>query len=182
MSIRKDFDLAEGLYIEAFPLDERRSRESIMELLQKDYFEFIPIFTANNFVGFATLWMFENFAYIEHFAVDSKERNKGIGFDFIRVLQGKEKKNSNLNFTLPTKKITNIVLEVEKPDNETAKRRIHFYERLDFKILNNYYFQPPYTETTKGLEMKVMLYSPNNEVEFEQIKNTLYKYVYKIEE
>lgn len=180
MSIRKDFDIAERLYIEAFPFDERRSKESIKELLEEEYFEFIPIFMAEEFVGFATLWIFENFAYIEHFAIDTKKRNMGIGFDFIRILQGKEMKNFNLTFTLPTKKITNIALEVEIPNNEIAKRRVHFYERLDFRILDNYYFQPPYSKDSKGLEMKVMLYSPNNEVEFNQIKSTLYKYVYKV--
>ncbi len=179
MSTRKDFEKAEWLYVEAFPVDERRSTESITELLEKDYFEFIPIFIAEEFVGFATLWIFENFAYIEHFAIDPKKRNMGIGFDFIRILQGKESGNSKLTFALPPKKITNIALEVEKPDSEIAKRRVQFYERLDFKILNNYYFQPPYTKDSKGLEMKVMMYSPNNEVEFNQIKDTLYKYVYK---
>lgn len=180
MSIRKDFEKAEWLYIEAFPVDERRSKESIIELLKEDYFEFIPIFIAEEFVGFATLWIFENFAYIEHFAIDPKKRNMGIGFDFIKILQGKVMENSKLTFTFPSKKITNIALEVEKPDNEIAKRRVQFYERLDFKILDNYYFQPPYTKDSKGLEMKVMLYSPNDEVEFNQIKSTLYKYVYKV--
>ena len=156
MSIKKDFDIAQSLYISAFPKDERRPIKSITELLQEDYFEFIPLYTDNEFVGFATLWMFEKFAYLEHFAIRPEKRNGGIGFAFIKALQENSIKDSKLIFTLPQKTIKNIVIEVEKPDNEIARKRIGFYERLGFKILDNYYFQPPYSKENSGLEMKVM--------------------------
>ncbi|MBQ0111842.1 MAG: GNAT family N-acetyltransferase [Bacteroidales bacterium] len=163
-----DFKIAEKLYIESFPEDERRSLSSVYSLLDSPIFEFIPIKEDNNFLGFANIWDFPEFVYIEHFAIMPNMRNNGIGSRFLKTLQ--ERKNKP------------IVLEVEKPDNDLAKRRIGFYQRMGFHLLKDYYLQPPYTQESQSVEMKIMVFSPKeeNEICFQKIKDTLYKFVYKV--
>ncbi|MBR1769994.1 MAG: GNAT family N-acetyltransferase [Bacteroidales bacterium] len=161
------FSVAEDLYISSFPKEERRSLSSVYCLIEKEYFEFLPLFSDTEFVGFITLWHFDEFIYAEHFAVKSNQRNKGIGSSFIKCLTANEEKP--------------IVLEVEKPLNETTVRRIEFYKRLGFKMYDNYYFQPPYNEDSEGLELKIMVFEKGNtSLEFEKIKQTLYSEVYKV--
>lgn len=177
MSYRKDFIIAEDLYLKAFPEEERRSLESITNLLKEEYFEFVPIFFDDKFKGFANLWFFNDFTYIEHFAIIQEERNKGYGTQFLKNLI--TNKIPNLKH-----KISNIVLEVEPSTNLIAKKRISFYENLGFKLLNDYYFQPPYTLNSKGLEMKLMFLNTNTEkqISFLKIKETLYNNVYCIKQ
>lgn len=174
MSYRKDFYIAKDLYLSSFPKEERRSLESINKLLQEDCFEFVPILIENNFKGFANLWFFKEFTYIEHLAITPKERNKGYGTKFLNDLTNNKLPSIN-------HKIENIALEVELPVNPIAEKRIAFYERLGFKVLDDYYFQPPYEKDGEGLEMKIMLFPADkgNNISFGNIKDTLYKNVYE---
>ena len=176
MSCRKDFNIAEDLYLSSFPKEERRSLESIYKLLEEDIFEFVPIFFDEDFKGFANLWFFKDFTYIEHLAITPKERNKGYGTKFLNDLTSNKLHSIN-------HKIENIVLEVELPANPIAQRRISFYERLGFKLLDDYYFQPPYEKDSEGVEMKIMLFPADkeNNISFKHIQETLYKNVYKAE-
>lgn len=177
------FEIAEELYLNAFPPQERRSLESIRQLLEKDCFEFVPIFFDNDFKGFANLWFFKTFTYIEHFAIRQEERNRGYGTRFLQDLttgcihRYKDSKHWLNQWS------KNFVLEVELPQNPAAIKRIAFYERLGFKVLEDYYFQPPYEKGGEGLEMKIMLLSLEKEKSpsFQEIRDTLYKYVYSVE-
>ncbi|MBQ4420134.1 MAG: GNAT family N-acetyltransferase [Bacteroidales bacterium] len=176
MSCRKDFNIAEDLYLSSFPKEERRSLESIYKLLEEDIFEFVPIFFKKDIKGFANLWFFKDFTYIEHLAITPKERNRGYGTEFLKKL-------INNDITFVKQRIENIVLEVELPANPIAQRRISFYERLGFRPLEDYYFQPPYEKDGEGVEMKIMLFSADkeNNISFKHIKETLYKNVYNAE-
>ena len=61
------------------------------------------------------------------------------------------------------------------------KRRIGFYERNGF-FLNEYpYVQPPISQGRKPVPLMIMTSGAAiSEKEFEEIRNTLYKEVYKI--
>ncbi|MBQ9254832.1 MAG: GNAT family N-acetyltransferase [Bacteroidales bacterium] len=166
----KDFSLAKNLYENAFPENERRSLSSLDNLVENSpYFHFLPIHENNSFAGFATVWNFSQFIYIEHFAILPKLRNMGIGSRFLKNLQDKYQKA--------------IVLEVELPDNDIAKNRVSFYQRLGFKLLPDFYMQPAYSKEKESIEMKVMLYSKENSQtpSFQTIKDILYKQVYNVE-
>ncbi|MEE3413435.1 MAG: GNAT family N-acetyltransferase [Bacteroidales bacterium] len=175
MSCRKDFNIAEDLYLSSFPKEERRSLESIYKLLEEDIFEFVPIFFDEDFKGFANLWFFKDFTYIEHLAITPKERNRGYGTEFLKKLI-----NNDISFL--KQRIENIVLEVELPTNSLTQKRITFYERLGFKLLDDYYFQPPYEKDNEGVEMKIMLFAADkeNNISFKHIQETLYANVYQI--
>ena len=161
-----DFSIAKQLYLDSFPVEERRPLQSINSLITTQIFDFLPIKHDGEFAGFANIWHFEHFIYIEHFAVLPNKRNKGIGAGFLRKLQEKYQ--------------TNIVVEVEKPDNDTAKRRIEFYNRCGFQLLPEQYIQPPYSEELESVEMRIMLYSNPLKIQpdFLEIQSTLHKQVY----
>ena len=135
----------ENLLISTFPADERRDLE-----LQRQYTDHNPKFTvyavcdADLFVGFFTLWNFEEFSFVEHFAVSPSLRNKGYG---TRILQ-----------YIKEIVITPLLLEIEIPFDMQQKARQLFYEKNGFQTLDLPYFQPPYRSGDACLPMHLMMY------------------------
>ncbi|MCI8448180.1 MAG: hypothetical protein HFH30_07230, partial [Eubacterium sp.] len=76
-----------------------------------------------------------------------------------------------------------ICLEVELPENDLAKRRIRFYERNGF-FLNQYpYVQPSISKGRSPIPLLIMTSGqPVSEKIFQEIKSTLYEYVYGVTE
>jgi len=72
-----------------------------------------------------------------------------------------------------------VILEVEEPFTDVAKKRIAFYERLNFRISEQEYYQPPYSVGKNRVKMLLMSYpeklDPNK---FTTIKNKIYQTVY----
>lgn len=121
----------------------------------------------DTYVGFITAWTFEEFTYIEHFAIDESARNGGIG--------GKALKQFLAISQAP------IVLEVEIPTDELSKRRIGFYERLGFVLDMHLYYQPPYQKGGETLEMRLMTHGAIDlAAAFEPVKETLHTQVYGV--
>lgn len=128
----------------SFPEEERRDFSLICGLIANESkFSAYALTTKGNYVGFITTWNFEDFVYIEHFAIEPIARNGGIGANVMQqFLSGKE----------------SVVLEVEVPIDELSKRRVEFYERLGFKLDSHPYFQPPYRKEGRDIEMRLMSY------------------------
>lgn len=154
------------LYEEAFPVEERRPTEEWKKMVvMNEAFSIFKIEFALRFVGFITIWKFSNFIYIEHFAVCDEFRNKGIGKEILKLVIKKS--------------VSPIVLEVEPPIDELAKRRIHFYGRLGLFLDKTPYWQPPYSKKTDGVSLLLMTSDPlflsGNK---EDVVNCIYKNVY----
>lgn len=130
----KELNELKMLYIEAFPPEERRP---LSRIIPKDpAFRFYAIGNA----GFITAWHFQTFTYIEHFAIYANQRGQGIGAQALASLSG------------------DLILEVEPPEtSEEAMRRIAFYERNGFKLLNVNYIQPPYSNELPAIELRLMV-------------------------
>ena len=125
-----NYEAVFNLYNSSFPPNERRSWESLEMVLNADSrFNVYALENEQGFVGFFNYWKFSRFYYIEHFAIHPQYRNHSYGSEVIRLFL------STIN--LP------VVLEVEMPKTITASRRIHFYERLGFYVMSNFYMQPP---------------------------------------
>lgn len=164
----KDLIRIYELMKEAFPKAERRTEDGFRRCLKSPYLQIIVKRDDDNkIVAFLKVWEFEEFRFVEHFAVDSACRGRGLG--------GKMLDHYMAQSSLP------VVLEVEPPDGETEIRRIGFYERLGF-YLNQYdYNQPPLREGGETIPLKIMSYrEPLNEQAFQEIKNTLYNKAYSI--
>lgn len=158
-----------SLYLAAFPEEERRPEAAWEELMhQSPLFHTDAILDDGDYCGFITSWHFSNFIYVEHFAISSSRRGGGIGgraFEcFMKQCAGKE-----------------IVLEVETPDTEIARRRIGFYERHAMHLLPNDYQQPPYRPTGEYFPLRIMSTLPEaTPAHFEEIKEALYREVYGV--
>lgn len=133
-----------SLYEHSFPLSERRPTQVWADLMKtKKAFRIHEISKSGTFIGFITLWHFTTFIYVEHFAICPSERGGGIGAETMRIL-------------IENNKGVPILLEVEPPVSEIAKRRINFYERQGLFLLPYAYKQPPYRPMEQYLELKLM--------------------------
>lgn len=164
-----DAEPSARLYMSAFPEDERRPL-SEWEAMRCDEpkFDFRTVERDGTFVGFITSWALDGFRYVEHFAIEKTCRGGGVGSMALRIFL----KNYP---ELP------IVLEVEPPLTDMARRRIRFYEALGFRCLPDAYEQPPYRPGGEWLPLVLMVYpaafaagQPN----VEHISKKLHKYVY----
>ena len=150
----------------AFPVEERRDFMDQKECLKEKCFNFFRIIENNTDVGFVSLWLFENFIFIEHLAIDENKRSGGYGTKTIEHIKNLFKKP--------------IILEAEAPETEQQIKRIRFYERLGFKVNNLYYEQPSY-HSGEGVPLKILSYPDYlSDKEFNEFLTTTREFVYKI--
>ena len=162
-----DFEEIFGIMEQSFPTDERRKKEEQKALFSTEEYKVFTRRRDGRIIAFIAVWDFEDFLYVEHFAVSEKMRGGGIGAEMLKeIIHG---------FKKP------ICLEVEPPVTDTAIRRIAFYERNGM-FLNNYdYIQPPLSKGQNSLPLLIMTSGGKIDRErFEGIKDTLYKKVYNV--
>lgn len=124
------FSLVYKRLIDAFPYEERRDEAHEKACFLKKQFNFSEIIDAGESVGLVVFWLFDEFLFIEHIAINKEIRSKGYGSKTIEHLKVKYK--------LP------IILEAEFPETEMQMKRIKFYENLGFKVNLYSYSQPSY--------------------------------------
>ena len=164
------FDQIYALMETSFPLEEYRPYPEQKALLSRPAY---GLYAARddregNLLGFAAVWEWENFAFIEHIAVNPDYRNGGLGGKLLdQVVALLEKP---------------VCLEVEPPDGGMASRRIGFYQRHDF-FLNPYpYTQPAISEGRSPIPLLIMPHCREiSGGEFLTIRNRLYRQVYQTE-
>ena len=126
----EDFNSFYELMSEAFPPIERRKLENQKKLLENDFYNIVGYKENDRVIAFIASWEFENFNFIEHFAVDNSYRGNGIGSKILKQYLNKYKNKP-------------VFLEVEYPEDNYSKRRIEFYKRLGFSLNDYEYVQPP---------------------------------------
>lgn len=162
------YKFMEELLVDSFPPEEYRKLEDLREFTDRTgNFHNNIIFDDNLPIGLLTYWDFDRFYYVEHFATNPALRNGGYGKRTLEYLCNYLKRP--------------IVLEVERPVEEMAKRRISFYERQGFTLWKNDYSQPPYKPGDSYLPMYIMAYGNlNSNEDFEEVKHKLYTIVYGV--
>lgn len=152
---------------QSFPTAERRDRAGHLAEFSEERFNSI-CYVPDKLMGFLNYWDFDEFVYIEHFAVSPKLRGQGTGSALIRnmaELAGGRR----------------LVLEAEPPDDSSiAARRVAFYERLGFKLNSYEYIQPPLIKGEKPIPLVIMS-SPTSlsPDEYDVIRERIYREVYK---
>lgn len=137
-----------ALYNEAFPAEERRPYKDAAELerfikMKGGKFHAYAAKDGDLFLGFLSYWIFEGYVYVEHFAVQPQHRGRNIGRRMLAHLMKEVSQD--------------ILLEVEKPVTDEARRRIRFYEEQGFRVRKEFdYEQPPYTRGGKPVPMLLM--------------------------
>ncbi|HSV88605.1 MAG TPA: GNAT family N-acetyltransferase [Bacteroidales bacterium] len=131
------------LYLSAFPAHERRTFEGFRQQVEgMEGCAVNVIATPETVVGFFILWDFENFGFIEHMAIEARYRGQKLGQKVLHnIAKGCNKP---------------IILEVEPPIDEDSRRRISFYIRNGFQLLDIPYVQPSYDGVHPGTEMRLM--------------------------
>lgn len=161
-------DLVEKTYVESFPEEERRDFSLVRDLIREEPRFILLVFLKDDrYVGFIIGWRLGDYTYGEHFAIDPAARNGGIGAKAMKQF---------LDFCA-----TPLVLEVEMPVDEMSRRRIGFYERLDFRLDDHVYHQPPYREGGEWLEMRLMTHGDLDlDLSFEQVRDCVHRHVYGV--
>lgn len=164
-------NFAKFLYNYSFSEDERRDFEFIDQLIENKNFDFFVILNSSENskpLGIISLWYFKEYIYIEHFAIDEKQRSKGYGKQVMRNFMDEIK--------LP------IILEVENPIDEISQRRVRFYDSLGFRLLDYEYIQPSYSSSKKSIPMKLMVSNENLFLEksIGEIVKEIHNIVYKV--
>ena len=163
-SVSPLYKQVESLLITAFPETERRDLD-----LQRQYadgnqnFKVYAVYEGDVFVGFFTLWTFQSFSYVEHFAVSPSLRSKGYGTRILQYIKEIVK--------------TPLLLEIEIPFDIQQKARQLFYEKNGFQTLDLPYFQPPYRSGDACLPMHLMMYGNQGGVADEKLKKSVTTWV-----
>jgi ribosomal protein S18 acetylase RimI-like enzyme len=159
-----NFDLKQ-IYETSFPADERREWTQLLELLNYTQFSLNEIYDQQKFLGFISIWNLTEFSFIEHFAIRVDEQGKGYGTQAIKQVLSMNSKP--------------VILEVEEPFTENARKRIAFYERLNFTVNNFSYFQPAYSAEKNCIRMLLLSHPTRIYPEdFERIKDRILDRVY----
>ena len=154
------------IYEDAFPVYERRNWSQLTELLANRLFILNEIYFGDQLIGLISFWNLDEFIFVEHFAIHESERSKGFGTQVINQLLHET--------TVP------VILEVEMPHSEAARRRIKFYKHLKFKICSGIYFQPPYSTGQTNVEMLLMSYPEKAHPDtFSTVKSKIHQTVYQ---
>ena len=158
----KDFDEIYSEMEKNFVKEERRDYIPARNLLDKEEYLVYHITVSGENVGFVTVWLLSDFAFVEHFVVYEKYRNLGYGGMAISLIKDKFGK---------------AVLEAEPPEEGMRARRVDFYERNGFVRNPQKYIQPAYREGGDEVELVLMSY-PDTLGEFERAVEEIYKKVY----
>lgn len=142
-SSEADFRQLIPLYTAAFPVEERRDIDQLEELLATEpamYFNAVEC--DGQLAGLFVYWDFGSFYYLEHLAVFEEMRNKKIGQ---QVLDWVKEHLGGLR-----------LLEAEPAETEIATRRVQYYMRNGYRVLDKNYRQPSYRGGGEGLPLWVM--------------------------
>lgn len=158
------------IYFNSFPIEEQRPWNSIKTLLQTDNrrYNMTIIIADNKMIGFITWWRFNDFCYVEHFAIDSSMRGNGMGSIALKLFI-KERP-------------TAVILEVELPQKgEMALRRIDFYRRNGFTPHYDFdYIQPSYGEDLPPVPLMLMTANTPANFSLNRACSILHKEVYGV--
>lgn len=166
----KEYTFVEGLLTEAFPSDEYRDLGQMREYTDSnDRFSVYLIIDSDEYAGFITIWNFEGFIYVEHFAILPSMRNRQLGSRVLAYVDAMVNKS--------------VVLEVEEPEDDLTRRRIGFYQRNGFELLPEEYRQPAYRADSASLPMRIMVKEKSaKNLSMNSIKAALYKHVYGVDD
>lgn len=140
----KLFKATWSLYEGSFPSNEKRQLTTQEKIFKnQNYTALCYINSKNELIALLFYWKFDNFYFVEHFAVNPEYRGQSYGTKI-------------LNDFLKDK--NNVVLEIEPVCDEQTKKRLEFYKRLNF-IENSYeHFQIPLKKEDKSIILTLLSY------------------------
>ncbi|MFT2011243.1 GNAT family N-acetyltransferase [Pontibacter sp. 13R65] len=155
------------LYEAAFPVEERRRFEQLINLLQEPLMHLQAVVQQNVLAGFLIYWELDNNLFLEHLAVKPQLRGQGVGQHILQWL-------------LQLAYDKQVLLEVEKPTTNLAQKRIQFYQRAGFTLHAHFnYQQPPYERNGQPVPLLLMSKQAINTTELSQMAALIREKVYE---
>ena len=149
-------------YCSSFPEDERRSQDQFRQLFSNPKVKVHTILNDLDNIGYLICWELTDFVFIEHFEIFSEFRSLKFGSDMLSHLY---------------RTYSHIVLEAEPQHlNEDAARRIAFYKRNGFSVIDESYVQPCYEAGKNPLNLWLLANWQPEKTDW--IKEEIYDVVY----
>lgn len=166
----EDFSEAYKLLDNSFISEELKEYPRLFEEFIFSGLEIFALKDSERITAVITCWEFEGFVFIENFAVSAEKRGKGLGTQLINEV-----------FEHYSGKV--LILEVEKPLDETQQRRIRFYENLGFTFTDFTYKQPQLRDIPTDVDLYIM-YKGNEEIvsQLDSFKAQIFGKVYNLSE
>ena len=159
---KKDLNEIYQLMEQSFIREEIRDYEDALAVMDEPLYRLYHLVLDGNRIGIVSLWCFEEFCFVEHFAIREEYRNLGYG---------------GLAIDTVVQAFPSVVLEAEIPETEIAKRRIGFYKRHGFVYNSIPYRQPSYRVDGEGVPL-VLMSSGAPLSSHEEVVKCLYENVY----
>ncbi|MGL5893604.1 MAG: GNAT family N-acetyltransferase [Bacteroidales bacterium] len=122
----------QDLYGRSFPIFEQRTNEQQRAAFESEYYNLSIYSEEGVFVGFISYWQFEDYRYIEHFAIDDQLRGKGYGTKLLKSFVASDSRQ--------------VILEIDPIVDNLSAARLRFYESCGFCINSYQHTHPPYRE------------------------------------
>ncbi|MDQ6812143.1 MAG: GNAT family N-acetyltransferase [Bacteroidota bacterium] len=152
------------LYERSFPLRERRTWEELVRLLEEPAMSLKAIANEQQFIGLVVYWQFEEWLYLEHFAIVPELRGQQFGRKVIECLLQES--------------FGKLILETEPSESQDSVRRIAFYEKCGLNIIPYPYQQPPYRREELSFPMLLISSTQLNQNQYELIAALIKERVY----
>jgi GNAT superfamily N-acetyltransferase len=154
------------LYLNSFPPEERRTLEGLGNQLLEPGCSVNVVWKSQMVAGLCIHWDFDELLFVEHIAVQPLLRGQKIGETIMNQI---------------TEMTDNpVVLEIEPPLDEWSRRRMNFYIRMGFQLLDVDYLQPSYTVHGLGYPMNLMANKLLADSEIKRFIAEIYNRVYKV--
>lgn len=122
-----------SLYISSFPEHERRGAIShLSATTNRSFITKAVVDESSNLLALLFYWKIKDLIYIEHLAVNPKNRGSNIGTKIMQIF-------------LEEHREFKIILEIEPTLDEITHRRLRFYKKLGFTENPYEYTHPSYT-------------------------------------
>ncbi|MDO5540390.1 MAG: GNAT family N-acetyltransferase [Eubacteriales bacterium] len=157
----KQLEQIQRLYFEAFPKEERKPFELIIEKQKEGITEILSLEDADGkFYGLAITILHKDIVLLDYFAVAGNRRGGGIGSAALRMMQ---ERSRGKRFIL---EIENTNIQAE--NHEQRIRRKEFYLKNGMRCME-------YLVELVGVEMEVLVYdSELTWAEYQDIYDTVY--------
>lgn len=164
----KYFNDAIKIYEESFPKFEQRTLKDQIEVLNNKQYHCCVALESNSLIGILFYWKYENYNYIEHFAILSNLRGQKYGSEILKEFCKNNK---------------NTLLEIDPPIDDISIKRLNFYSNLGFKLQKFEHIHPPYRKNYKGHKLKIMNFNKDLSIdEYNKFNNFLRTTVMKYTE
>lgn len=130
------------LYEQSFPIFEQRDDMQQAKAFDCADYHLDVYHERDDMVGFLAYWEFDNYLYIEHFAIHTRLRGQGYGQKLLPEFIGQNAKY--------------VILEIDPVCDEVTAARLRFYQKCGFCENPYSHVHPPYIEGRAGHRLSVL--------------------------